>query len=89
MLGVQERKNILNQIQNYVDDTSAKPFVMYGCSGSGKTSVMAAAAYHLKEGNPLKKMAIVLRFVSLTPQSSGIRSTLQSVCEQVICNNNN
>ena len=74
---------MIGKIQSYVNSPSDKPLVVHGLSGSGKTSIMVAAASQLKEKNPVKKMAIVLRFLGSTPHSSHIRHTLSSICEQV------
>lgn len=80
---LKDRKGILSKVRSYLEGSSNKPLVIYGPSGSGKTSVMAATAYFLRERNPVKRMAIVVRFLGLTPGSSSIRHTLRSICEQV------
>ena len=59
------------------------PLVIHGVTGSGKTSIMAGVAYHIKEKYPLSKMILVIRFVGITPSSSSIRCILRSICEQV------
>ena len=59
------------------------PLVVHSPTGHGKTSLMAAGAYRLKEGNPGIKMEIVVRFLGLTPHSSTIFHTLRSITEQV------
>lgn len=38
------RSDILNQIKDYVCGSSSSPFVVYGQSGCGKTSIMALSA---------------------------------------------
>ena len=59
------------------------PLVIHGVTGSGKTSIMAGVAYHIKEKYPLSKMILIIRFIGITPSSSSIRGILRSVCEQV------
>ena len=79
----QDHPGISSYIHSYIDGSSNRPLIVHGPSGSGKTSIMAAAAYRLRQKNPLRKMTIVLRFLGTTPHSSDIRHTLRSICEQV------
>ena len=86
-LSLKDRKDITLTIESYLKGSSDKPLVIHGVSGSGKTSVMAAAAYYLRERNAVKRMSVIVRFLGTTPHSSSIRHTLQSICEQVqTCN---
>ena len=59
------------------------PMVIHGVTGSGKTSIMAGVAYHIKKRYPLSKMILIIRFIGITPSSSSIRCVLRSICEQV------
>ena len=79
----QDRSDISQQIQSYLHGISDHPLVVYGPTGYGKTVLMALAAYHLRENNPGVKIAIVVRFIGLTPHSSSIFHTLRSISEQV------
>ena len=59
-----------------------RPLIISGPSGSGKTSIVAMVAAHLKEW--LGEGAVgVFRFLGTSPESSGIMSTLASVCTQL------
>ena len=59
------------------------PLVVHGEAGSGKTSIMAGVAYHVKEKYPLSRKTLVIRFIGITPGSFNVRCTLRSICEQV------
>ncbi|CAH8855817.1 unnamed protein product [Trichobilharzia szidati] len=43
------RSNVLEIVKNYIQSDSSGPFVLYGESGSGKTSVMAKLAVSVRE----------------------------------------
>lgn len=62
--------------------------MVHGPSGYGKTTIMAAAAYRLREENPGIEITIIMRFLNLTPHSSTIFHTLRSITEQVSSHNN-
>lgn len=79
----QDRPDISSQMYEYIVSDSNVPLVVHGEIGSGKTSIMAHVAYHLKEKYPLMQMILVMRFIGITPSSSNIRNTLKSICEQV------
>lgn len=83
MLYMQDRPDISGQIQSYLDGPSDHPLVVYGPTGYGKTAVMASAAHRLRERNPVSGMAIIVRFLGLTPHSSSIFHTLRSMSKQV------
>ncbi|KAK3095533.1 hypothetical protein FSP39_015737 [Pinctada imbricata] len=61
--------------------TFSYPVVLYGESGSGKTSVMAKLAYKVQEWYP--GCVSVIRFMGTSPLSSAIKTTLLSVCAQI------
>ena len=62
-------------------DTSF-PLVVYGESGSGKSSVIASVVRDIQQSIGGDKCCIV-RFVGLTPSSRDIRRLLISICQQV------
>ena len=66
---IQDRPHISEDIQCYLKGSATYPLVVHGPYGHGKTLLMAAAAYHLREANPAIKMTIVVRFIGLTPKS--------------------
>ena len=80
---IQDRPHISEDIQCYLNGSATYPLVVHGPNGHGKTLLMAAAAYHLREANPGIKMTIVVRFIGLSPKSSTIFNTLRSIAEQV------
>ena len=58
------------------------PLVLYGETGSGKSSVMATVIRLMAQRE--QEQCIIMRFVKLTPFASNIRRLLKSICEQVI-----
>ena len=81
----QERKEISSKIIDYINGYEERPLALYGNSGSGKTCIMAHAAYTLKEKFSLQNVCIVVRFIGTSHNSSCIRLLLRSVCQQVKC----
>ena len=76
------QENLLSKILTCFTAEQGMPLVVYGESGSGKTSVMAKVATILKSQlGPSCK--IVLRFLGTSPSSSSIREVLASVCLQI------
>ena len=77
------RVAILSKITSFVQDfETVKPLVVYGASGSGKTSVMAVVAQRAKKQLG-KDSTCIFRFLGTSPHSSSIHSTLQSICQQI------
>ena len=71
----------LGAIKEYLNTESNQlPFVVFGQSGSGKTSLVAMAAKQWKEDTG---SAVVIRFLGTTQQSSNIRTVLVSLCQQI------
>ena len=64
------------------DDEQQKPLIIYGASGSGKTSIVAMVVSQIKEWLGSEAVG-VFRFLGTSPDSSGILSTLASVCTQL------
>ena len=73
----------MSHVWDYIDGPSAKPLVLHGPTGSGKTTLMAAAAYQLMGRSLARKRAVIVRFLGTTLHSSNIRVALKSICEQV------
>ena len=71
----------LDAIQEYLNTPSNQsPLVVYGQSGSGKTSLVAKAARQC-QGN--ERRAVVMRFLGTTQQSCNIQTVLVSLCQQI------
>jgi AAA+ ATPase superfamily predicted ATPase len=71
----------LEAIKEYLNtESNQSPLVVYGQSGSGKTSLIAMAARQCKED---VGRAIVMRFLGTTQQSCNIRTVLVSLCQQI------
>ena len=75
------RDDVLQQMLDYVEGEQASPLVLYGKSGCGKTSIMAAAINMVKQKHP--KVAVIQRFLGTTRDSSTLRNTLHSLCSQL------
>ncbi|XP_070534262.1 NACHT and WD repeat domain-containing protein 2-like [Ptychodera flava] len=85
------RQDLLSEVQVYLQErangnqNTASPMVIYGESGSGKTSVVAKAVQQTATNwFGRTDAAIVLRFLGTTPASTGIRQLLRSVCKQIL-----
>ncbi|XP_077990681.1 NACHT domain- and WD repeat-containing protein 1-like [Glandiceps talaboti] len=85
------REDVLSAIKGYVNERfkgnqgTASPLVIHGESGSGKTSVMAKAAFQTaSEWFGRSNCAVVVRFLGTTPASTGVRQLLRSICQQVL-----
>ena len=76
------QENLISKILNGFAAEQGMPLVVYGESGSGKTSVMAKVATILKS-QPGPSCKIVVRFLGTSPSSSSIREVLASVCLQI------
>lgn len=77
------REDVLEEIQTFLKDFNRpEPMVIYGSSGSGKTSIMAVVAKSAKKwlGNCT---VCIFRFLGTSPESSSIRSTIASICLQI------
>ena len=76
------RSDVLNAIRELLLSKIRKPLVVYGVSGSGKTSVMAKVQQNACAWLG-STCVTVLRFLGTSPSSSGIRGTLSSICQQL------
>lgn len=77
------REDILEKIREFLNDFDKRePLVIYGSSGSGKTSILAVTAKFTKEWLGDGSVCI-FRFLGTSPDSSSISSTISSICLQV------
>ena len=77
------REDILEKIRKFLNDFDKRePLVIYGSSGSGKTSILAVTAKFTKEWLGDGSVCI-FRFLGTSPDSSSINSTISSICLQV------
>ena len=65
-----EQSNAYTTLRNLFDSDEAKAALLYGITGSGKTSVMLKTIDHVIESN--KQAIVLLPEISLTPQTLGI-----------------
>ncbi|WP_298286863.1 DUF4062 domain-containing protein [uncultured Lutibacter sp.] len=72
------QESILKKIQNYIENDSQQPFVLYGKSGSGKSSIMAQAINLVS-----KKAKVIYRFVGATSNTSSSTSLLTSILSEL------
>lgn len=68
------RADELRAIKGYINGSEARPLVLVGPSGSGKSAILATAS----EDHPG-----IRRFIGATPASSTTVTLLQSLCEEV------
>lgn len=77
------REDVLEKTQTFLKDfEKPEPLVIYGSSGSGKTSIMAVVAKSAKEWLGDGTVCI-FRFLGTSPNSSSIRSTISNTCLQI------
>ena len=77
------REDVLEKMETFLKDfAKPEPLVIYGSSGSGKTSIMAVVAKSARNwlGDGI---VCVFRFLGTSPDSSSIRSTIASICLQI------
>uniref|UniRef100_A0A1I8GCU2 AAA domain-containing protein n=1 Tax=Macrostomum lignano TaxID=282301 RepID=A0A1I8GCU2_9PLAT len=83
----QGREDTMGTVRDYIVGPSRRPLVIHGCSGCGKTSVLARAGNLARQWLPEteRDSALVLvRFLGTSPATSSIRQTLRSLCEQMV-----
>ncbi|CAH1777750.1 unnamed protein product [Owenia fusiformis] len=81
----QGRDFALHSIADYITSSNTQPYVLYGTSGSGKTSILAKAAQTV--WRKLDGYAcLILRFLGTTPESSNVGSLLTSIENQLKAN---
>ncbi|KAJ7363337.1 hypothetical protein OS493_011625 [Desmophyllum pertusum] len=77
------RKEFLEASKNTLINHDKHGVVLYGESGCGKTSIMAKIAREVKQWIEDESPIVVLRFIGTSPDSSGIRPLLRSICTQL------
>ena len=75
------RDNLLTGIQDYMDGSSRVPLVLWGSSGTGKSSLLARTLFTIEENHP--DVCVIARFVGATPDSTDQRSLLKCLCQQI------
>ncbi|XP_018655286.1 hypothetical protein Smp_145280 [Schistosoma mansoni] len=81
------RSDVLEVVKRYIQGDSTDPFVLYGQSGSGKTSVMAKLAVTARDWiNEI--IIVIIRFLGTSPGTSTLRQTLKYTCRQLVANIN-
>ena len=77
------REDVLEKIETLLKDfEKLEPLVVYGSSGSGKTSIMSVVAKSAKKWLGDGTVCI-FRFLGTSPGSSSIRPTMASICLQI------
>ena len=77
------RKEFLEAAQKTLVEHERHIVVLYGESGCGKTSIMAKIATEVKQWVQDQSAIVILRFIGTSPESSGIRPLLKSICMQL------
>jgi len=79
------REDILARIRAYIEHGPGHPLVIYGAGGSGKSALMARATSDCGSRIAERDSEDVLihRFIGATPDSTDVRSLLESLCRQI------
>lgn len=77
------RKEFLEAAKKTLLEHDKHGVVLHGESGCGKTSIMAKIATEMKQWVEDQSAVVVLRFIGTSPDSSGIRTLLRSICIQL------
>ncbi|XP_052741482.1 uncharacterized protein LOC112050266, partial [Bicyclus anynana] len=75
------REITLNELKTYIRGESSVPLALLGGAGCGKATLLARAA--ALAPSVLPDVALILRFVGLTPQSSSSHQLLKSIVDQL------
>jgi hypothetical protein len=75
------REDTLSCIADYLESSDSHLLVVWGQSGSGKSSLMAKAIQKAQINN--KTAVSIFRFIGATPESSNRRKLLESLCRQL------
>ncbi|CAF1181265.1 unnamed protein product [Rotaria sordida] len=77
-------ENILTKVKSFVLSNTSQPCIIYGNSGTGKSSMMAhlilKIPYWFLDPN---SVSVIIRFLGTTPLSSDIRRPLISIIHQI------
>ncbi len=74
------RRDLLDAIERHLDGDTGRPLVVRGVSGSGKSSLMAAAALRAAA---VPGRAVAMRFVGATSASTNGSGLLGGLCRQI------
>lgn len=74
------QEKVLNKISNYINDKNAKPLIISGQSGTGKSSIMAKA---IEDTLNTSNKKIIYRFVGATPNATNTNDLLTSILEEL------
>lgn len=79
------REDSLSEIRKYIESRRGQvsPLIVYGTSGSGKTSLMARSAMSVHSWIQGNKCSVVVRFLGTSPTSSNILHVIQSLIGQI------
>ena len=81
------KEDILNSIKGYLLTETDQPLVIYGDTGSGKTTTIAKAACDINEAianaNLTMPTSIITRFIGQTDNSENIQQLLYHLCHQL------
>ena len=73
------REGTLAALAEYLEGDDPRPFVVHGKGGTGKSALIAEALARAQE----RDAELVYRFIGATPDSSGGRGLLRSLCGQL------
>ncbi|XP_026728455.1 NACHT and WD repeat domain-containing protein 2 [Trichoplusia ni] len=74
------REITLNELKTYITGDSTVPLALIGGAGCGKATLVARAVTMAHTYQP--DLAVIVRFVGLTPQSSSSHQLLKSIVDQ-------
>ncbi|XP_038076753.1 uncharacterized protein LOC119744738 [Patiria miniata] len=81
------REKLIGSVMAYLKRPHGeRPFVVHGCGGSGKSSLLAKVISRSLEswkGCELGRPVQLMRFIAITPHSSNIRDLLYFICLQL------
>ena len=76
------REDLLSQVHQFIISGTQKPLIIFGQSGSGKTTIMAKSASMICDWMG-RACITVIRFLGTSPASSTIIEVLVSICTQI------
>jgi WD40 repeat protein len=75
------REEYLHRIHEYLGEGRRSPLIVWGVSGSGKSTLLARASRDAADAYP--NLAVILRHLGATPDSSNGRTLLRRICEEI------